>query len=107
MFYNILIQHIYCWYHFVLIRSSRPRRQSLRTPCKMCNSILFCRLWYLQQRKVGIHLKQPDDVLISLVSLYAYILKLGMAQFVPQLSSEYRELMQLLCVATTTNIVYL
>lgn len=52
-------------------------------------------------------MKQSDDVLISLVSLYAYILKLGMAQFVPQLSAEHRELMQLLCVATTTNIVYL
>ncbi len=73
----------------------------------MCNSILFCRLWYLQQRKVRIHLKQSNDVLISLVSLYAYILKLGMAQFVPQLSSEYRELMQLLCVATTPYVVNL
>ena len=73
----------------------------------MCNSILFCRLWYLQQRIVRIHLKQSNDVLISLVSLDAYILKLGMTQFVPQLSTEYRELMQFLCVATATNIVYL
>ena len=73
----------------------------------MCNSILFCRLWYLQQRKVGIHLKQSDDVFISLVSLYAYILKLGMPQFVPQLSAEHRKLMQFLGVATTTYVVNL
>lgn len=70
----------------------------------MCNSILFCRLWYLQQRKVGIHLKQSDDVFISLVCLYAYILKLGMPQFVPQLSAEHRKLMQFLGVATTTVV---
>lgn len=73
----------------------------------MCNSIFFCRLWYLQQRKVRIHLKQSNDVLISLVSLYAYILKLGMPQFVPQLSAEHRKLMQFLGVATTTYVVNL
>ena len=73
----------------------------------MCYSILFCWLGYFQQGKIGIHLKQSDDVLISLVSLDAYILKLGMTQFVPQLSTEYRELMQLLRVATTPYVVNL
>lgn len=70
-------------------------------------SILFCWQWYFQQSKVGIHLKQSNDVFVSLVNLDAYILKLGMTQFVPQLSTEYRELMQLLRVATTPYVVNL
>ena len=73
----------------------------------MHNSFLLIRLWYFEQSKVGIHLKQSDDVFVSLVSLDAYILKLGMTQLVPQLSTEYRELMQLLRVATTPYVVNL
>ena len=73
----------------------------------MHNSILFCWLGYFQQRKVGIHLKQSDDVFISLVCLYTYILKLGMTQFVPQLGTEYRELVQFLGVTTTSYVINL